>query len=35
MKLLLDTHVLRWAAASAPKLSAEARALIANPEHTP
>lgn len=28
MKLLLDTHVLLWAAADAPQLSPQARALI-------
>ncbi|HET7395761.1 MAG TPA: type II toxin-antitoxin system VapC family toxin [Gammaproteobacteria bacterium] len=30
MKLLLDTHVLLWAAGQAEKLSAEARELIEN-----
>lgn len=33
MKLLLDTHVLLWAAADADRLPAEARALIADTEN--
>lgn len=33
MKLLLDTHVLLWAAGVPDRLSAEARALIDAPEH--
>ncbi|MFX1767805.1 type II toxin-antitoxin system VapC family toxin [Paraburkholderia sp. A1RI-2L] len=35
MKLLLDTHLLLWAAAGAAELSAGARALIGDPDHTP
>ena len=33
MKLLLDTHLLLWAAGIPDRLSAEARALIGAPEH--
>jgi PIN domain nuclease of toxin-antitoxin system len=33
MKLLLDTHLLLWAAADSPSLSDEARELIAAPGH--
>lgn len=33
MKLLLDTHVLLWAAAGSVKLSTKAAALIENPEN--
>ena len=33
MKLLLDTHLLLWAAGSPDRLSAEARALIEAPEN--
>ncbi len=33
MKLLLDTHVLLWAAGQPEKLSASARSLIENPDH--
>lgn len=33
MKLLLDTHLLLWAAGEPDRLSAEARSLIENPEH--
>jgi len=33
MKLLLDTHLLLWAATSPERLSAEARALIESPEN--
>jgi len=33
MKLLLDTHVLLWAASDPAKLSSEARRWIGNPEH--
>ncbi len=33
MKLLLDTHLLLWAAGAPERLSAEARALIAAPEN--
>ncbi len=33
MKLLLDTHVLLWAAGQPEKLSASASSLIENPEH--
>lgn len=33
MKLLLDTHLLLWAAGSPERLSAEARAQIAAPEN--
>ncbi|WP_028220667.1 type II toxin-antitoxin system VapC family toxin [Paraburkholderia oxyphila] len=35
MKLLLDTHLLLWAAAGAAELSAGARELIGDPGHTP
>ena len=34
MRLLLDTHVLLWAAMGSPRLSAEAAKLIASPAHT-
>ncbi|WP_019594001.1 type II toxin-antitoxin system VapC family toxin [Thioalkalivibrio sp. ALM2T] len=33
MHLLLDTHLLLWAAADSPRLPSEARELILNPEH--
>lgn len=33
MKLLLDTHLLLWAAGEPGRLSAEARTLINNPEN--
>jgi PIN domain nuclease of toxin-antitoxin system len=33
MKLLLDTHLLLWAAAMPGRLSPSARALLADPEH--
>ena len=33
MKLLLDTHLLLWAAGEPDRLSAEARSLIDNPEN--
>jgi len=33
MKLLLDTHLLLWAAGDPAQLSAEARALLENPEN--
>lgn len=33
MKLLLDTHVLLWAAGNPERLSAEARALLNDPEN--
>lgn len=33
MKLLLDTHLLLWAAGQPEQLSAAARALIENPSH--
>ena len=33
MKLLLDTHLLLWAAGSPNRLSAEARALVEAPEN--
>jgi PIN domain nuclease of toxin-antitoxin system len=33
MKLLLDTHLLLWAAAEPNRLSAEVRSLIENPEN--
>jgi len=33
VKLLLDTHLLLWAAGAPERLSAEARALIAAPEN--
>lgn len=33
MKLLLDTHVLLWAAGLPERLSTEARALLDTPEH--
>jgi PIN domain nuclease of toxin-antitoxin system len=33
MKLLLDTHLLLWAAGHPDRLSAEARSLIDNPEN--
>ncbi|PFH27718.1 type II toxin-antitoxin system VapC family toxin [Burkholderia sp. JKS000303] len=35
MKLLLDTHLLLWAAAGAAELPARASALIDDPAHTP
>jgi len=34
MKLLLDTHILLWAAQSAPKLSPNARRLIEDADNT-
>lgn len=34
MKLLLDTHVLLWAAGEPEKLSAKARSLLSSPENT-
>lgn len=34
MKLLLDTHLLLWAAGQPGKLSAAARALLDDPAHT-
>lgn len=33
MKLLLDTHLLLWAAGEPNRLSAKARALLDNPSH--
>ncbi|ABM61565.1 type II toxin-antitoxin system VapC family toxin [Halorhodospira halophila] len=33
MHLLLDTHILLWAAADSPRLSQEARELLLDPEH--
>lgn len=33
MNLLLDTHILLWAAADSPRLPAAARELILDPEH--
>ena len=33
MKLLLDTHLLLWAAGNPDRLSAAARSLIENPEN--
>jgi PIN domain nuclease of toxin-antitoxin system len=33
MKLLLDTHLLLWAAGEPDRLSAKARALLDNPDH--
>jgi len=33
MRLLLDTHILLWTIAESGRLSAEARALIGDPEH--
>ena len=33
MKLLLDTHVLLWAAGDPAKLPEEARAMIEDPDH--
>jgi PIN domain nuclease of toxin-antitoxin system len=35
VKLLLDTHLLLWAAEQPDRLSAAARALIADPANTP
>lgn len=35
MRLLLDTHVLLWAAGSPERLSPSARALIEDPENDP
>jgi PIN domain nuclease of toxin-antitoxin system len=35
MKVLLDTHLLLWAASDDPSLSAEARATIEDPTVTP
>ena len=35
MKLLLDTHLLLWAAGAPERLSAAARALIDDPANTP
>ena len=35
MKLLLDTHLLLWAAGAPDRLSATARALIDDPANTP
>ncbi len=34
MKLLLDTHVLLWAAGEPEKLSAKTRSLLTSPENT-
>jgi len=34
MKLLLDTHILLWAAQNSPRLSRQARDLIRDPTHT-
>ena len=34
MRLLLDTHVLLWAATDSPRLSAAGRELIEDPENT-
>jgi len=34
MKLLLDTHILLWAAQNSPRLSQQARELISDPTHT-
>jgi len=34
MKLLLDTHILLWAAQNSPRLSQQARDLINDPAHT-
>lgn len=33
MKLLLDTHLLLWAAGAPDRLSAEARSLLSDPNH--
>lgn len=33
MHLLLDTHILLWAAADAPRLPQQARDLLLDPEH--
>ena len=33
MNLLLDTHVLLWAAGASPRLSTDARALLEDPEN--
>lgn len=33
MKLLLDTHLLLWAAGAPDRLSAEATALLSDPDH--
>lgn len=35
MQLLLDTHLLLWAAMDSPRLSARARRLLADPETSP
>jgi PIN domain nuclease of toxin-antitoxin system len=35
MKVLLDTHLILWAAAAAPELPAAARALLDDPACTP
>lgn len=35
MRLLLDTHILLWAAFSLPQLPAEARVLLEDEENTP
>jgi PIN domain nuclease of toxin-antitoxin system len=35
MKLLLDTHLLLWAAAQPDRLSAAARALLDDPQNAP
>lgn len=35
MKLLLDTHLLLWAAGTPDRLSADARALIGSPDNEP
>ncbi|WP_323990443.1 type II toxin-antitoxin system VapC family toxin [Nguyenibacter sp. L1] len=34
MKLLLDTHLLLWAAGTPDRLSVEARALLEDPDHS-
>ena len=34
MKLLLDTHILLWAAYTPDRLSAKAQAMIADPAHS-
>jgi PIN domain nuclease of toxin-antitoxin system len=35
MKLLLDTHLILWAAGDPDRLSAEARGLVDNPDNEP
>ena len=32
MRILLDTHILLWALADSPRLSARARELLADPD---